>query len=152
ILYVAGKLTVKGGTNRIVEYFGPGARTLSATGKGTVTNMGAEIGATTSVFPYDENGEAYLRATDRGQIADIARRYMHLLASDPEVEANPEKFYDEIIELNLSELEPHINGPFTPDLARPVSQLAADARANNYPDQIAVTLVGSCTNSSYEDI
>ncbi len=152
ILHVAGKLTVKGGTNRIVEYFGPGAATLSTTGKGTITNMGAEIGATTSVFPYDDNADAYLRATERAGIADVARNYHHLFANDPEVDANPEKFYDEIIDLNLSELEPLINGPFTPDLARPVSRMAADAKANDYPDTVSVTLVGSCTNSSYEDI
>ena len=152
ILYVAGKLTVKGGTNRIVEYFGPGARTLAATGKATITNMGAEIGATTSIFPYDENSEAYLRATDRGGIADVAARYKHLFASDPEVEQDPARFYDEIIEINLSELPPLIVGPFTPDLVRPVSELAEDAAAHGYPDTISATLVGSCTNSSYEDI
>src|SRR5205823_10410410 len=112
ILYVAGKLTVKGGTNRIVEYFGPGAKSLSTTGKGTITNMGAEIGATTSVFPYDANADAYLRATDRSAIADIAAKYAHLFANDAEVDLNPGEYYDEIIELNLSELEPLINGPF----------------------------------------
>src|SRR5207249_136015 len=136
ILWVAGKLTVKGGTNRIVEYFGPGARSLSTTGKGTVTNMGAEIGATTSIFPYDENADAYLRATNRVAIADLAKNYLHLFANDPEVDANPSPFYDEVLELNLSELEPHINGPFTPDLARPVSRLAEDAVENNYPDNV----------------
>ena len=152
ILWVAGKLTVKGGTNRIVEYFGSGARSLSTTGKGTVTNMGAEIGATTSVFPYDEQADRYLRATDRAAIADVAARYTHLFENDPEVEQNPQAYYDEVLELNLSELEPHINGPFTPDLARPVSRLAEDAIAHDYPDHVAVTLIGSCTNSSYEDI
>lgn len=152
ILYVADKLTVKGGTNRIVEYFGPGAKTMSLTGKATVTNMGAEIGATTSVFPYDDNADAYLRATNRAAIADVAANYRHLFANDPEVDAEPSKFYDEVIELNLSELEPLINGPFTPDLARPVSRMKEDAKANDYPDTVSVTLVGSCTNSSYEDI
>lgn len=152
ILYVAGQLTVKGGTNRIVEYFGPGARTLAATGKATITNMGAEIGATTSIFPYDENSEAYLRATDRGGIADVAAQYKHLFASDPEVEADPARFYDDIIEINLSELPPLIVGPFTPDLVRPVSELPDDAVAHGYPETISAALVGSCTNSSYEDI
>ncbi len=152
ILYVAGQLTVKGGTNRIVEYFGPGAATLAATGKATITNMGAEIGATTSIFPYDANSEAYLRATDRGGIADVAARYRHLFVSDPEVEADPARFYDEVIEINLSELPPLIVGPFTPDLVRPVSELDVDAAAHGYPETISAALVGSCTNSSYEDI
>lgn len=152
ILYVAGRLTVKGGTNRIVEYFGPGTRALSATGKATITNMGAEIGATTSIFPYDENGDAYLRATERGSIADLAKSYPELFAADEDIERIPERFFDEIIELDLSRLEPHINGPFTPDLARPVSRLKGDAAKFNYPRKIAATLVGSCTNSSYEDM
>jgi aconitate hydratase len=152
ILYVAGKLTVKGGTNRIIEYFGPGCASLSTTGKATITNMGAEIGATTSVFPYDENAVKYLRATERGAIADLANTHSELLSADAEVLANPEKYYDEIIEINLSELEPLINGPFTPDLMRPVSQLKKDAVENSYPMEISATLVGSCTNSSYEDI
>lgn len=152
ILEVAGRLTVKGGTNRIIEYFGPGTRTLSATGKATVTNMGAEIGATTSVFPYDDNADAYLRATDRSDIADLAKKYSHLFESDPEIYDSCENYYEQVIEINLSELEPLINGPFTPDLARPVSQLAKDAKENNYPEKISVTLIGSCTNSSYEDI
>ncbi len=152
ILRVAGQLTVKGGTNRIVEYFGPGAQTLPATGKATVTNMGAEIGATTSIFPYDANSEAYLRATDRGALADVAARYMHLLASDPEVEADPARYYDEVLEIDLSQLQPLIVGPFTPDLVRPVSELGEDAVAHGYPDVISAALVGSCTNSSYEDI
>jgi aconitate hydratase len=152
ILHVAGALTVKGGTNRIIEYFGEGCKSLSTTGKATVTNMGAEIGATTSVFPYDMNADAYLRATDRAGIADIASKYNHLLTADADVEAHPENYFDQIIEINLSELEPLINGPFTPDLVHTVSQLAADAIANNYPDKISATLIGSCTNSSYEDI
>jgi len=152
ILWVAGKLTVKGGTNRIVEYFGPGARTLSTTGKATITNMGAEIGATTSIFAFDENAEAYLRATERGELADLALRYRHLVTPDAEIEEHPEEFFDGVLELNLSELEPYINGPFSPDVARPVSRLAVDAREKDYPDEVAVALVGSCTNSSYEDI
>ena len=152
ILWVAGKLTVKGGTNRIVEYFGEGARSLSATGKATITNMGAEIGATTSVFPYDEHGDAYMRATGRADLADVAKNYMHLFASDAEVEQNPDKYYDEVIELNLSDLVPYINGPFTPDLARPISKLPQDAIEHNYVQEISVALIGSCTNSSYEDI
>ncbi|HEX5316289.1 MAG TPA: aconitase family protein, partial [Candidatus Kapabacteria bacterium] len=152
ILHVADKLTVKGGTNRIIEYFGPGCRTLSTTGKGTVTNMGAEIGATTSLFPFDDNGVRYLNATDRKEIAEIAKNYIHLLTADPEVEQDPEKYYDEILEIDLSKLEPFINGPFTPDLARPVSKLASDAKENDYPAKVSATLVGSCTNSSYEDL
>ncbi len=152
ILHVAGKLTVKGGTNRIIEYFGPGCKTLSTTGKATVTNMGAEIGATTSVFPFDENAVKYMNATERGELAEIAKKYQHLLVADPEVEQEPEKYFDEILEINLSELEPLINGPFTPDLARPVSELASDAKKNDYPMTISTTLIGSCTNSSYEDI
>ena len=152
ILHVAGQLTVKGGTNRIIEYFGPGCKTLSTTGKATITNMGAEIGATTSVFPFDENGIRYMNATGRGELAELAKKHLSLLAADPEVEKEPEKYYDEIIEIDLSKLEPLINGPFTPDLARPVSQLAKDAAENDYPQKISVTLVGSCTNSSYEDI
>lgn len=152
ILHVAGRLTVKGGTNRIVEYFGPGTRTLAATGKATVTNMGAEIGATSSIFPYDANSEAYLRATDRGDLADVAARHMALFASDPEVEADPARYYDELIDLDLSELRPLIVGPFTPDLVRPVSELGEDVAAHGYPESISAALVGSCTNSSYEDI
>lgn len=152
ILYVASKLTVKGGTNRVVEYFGPGARSLSTTGKSTITNMGAEIGATTSIFPYDENAAAYLRATERGAIADIAGQNRALLEADPEVEKNPEAYFEEIIDLDLSTLEPLIVGPFTPDLARPVSKLKEDAEKFGYPADISATMVGSCTNSSYEDI
>ncbi|MDP4200562.1 MAG: aconitate hydratase [Bacteroidota bacterium] len=152
ILHVAGKLTVKGGTNRIIEYFGPGCATLSTTGKATVTNMGAEIGATTSVFPFDQNAVHYLNATSREELGQLAIKYAHLLVADPEVEREPEKYFDEILEINLSELEPLINGPFTPDLARPVSQLAKDAKENDYPAKVSVTLVGSCTNSSYEDL
>ncbi|MDL1873734.1 aconitate hydratase [Cytophagia bacterium CHB2] len=152
ILRVAGILTVKGGTNNIVEYFGEGARAISATGKGTITNMGAEIGATTSIFPFDDRMETYLIATGRAEVAKAAKAVAESLVPDPEVLKSPEKFYDQIIEIDLSTLEPYVNGPLTPDLARPVSQLAADAKKNEYPDEIKVALIGSCTNSSYEDI
>jgi aconitate hydratase len=152
ILRVAGILTVKGGTNNIVEYFGEGARAVSATGKGTITNMGAEIGATTSIFPFDDRMETYLIATERAEVAKAARAVAEHLVPDPEVLRSPEEFYDQIIEIDLSTLEPYVNGPLTPDLARPVSQLAADAKKNDYPDEIKVALIGSCTNSSYEDI
>jgi aconitate hydratase len=152
ILRVAGILTVKGGTNNIVEYFGEGAAAISATGKGTITNMGAEIGATTSIFPFDERMETYLIATERAEVAKAAKAVAESLVPDPEVLNSPEKFYDQIIEIDLSTLEPYVNGPLTPDLARPVSQLAADAKKNDYPDEIKVALIGSCTNSSYEDI
>ena len=152
ILYVAMKLTVSGGTNAIIEYFGPGARSISCTGKATITNMGAEVGATCSIFPYDEKMEAYLRTTNREQIADLANKHKGLLVSDPEVEKNPEKYFDRIIEIDLSQLEPYIVGPHTPDLARPISQLAEDVKKNNYLDTISVALIGSCTNSSYEDM
>ncbi|SEJ48759.1 aconitase [Cyclobacterium xiamenense] len=152
ILKVAGILTVKGGTGCIVEYFGEGARSLSATGKGTICNMGAEIGATTSIFGYDEKSEAYLRGTDRSEIADLANEISEHLTGDDEVYASPGEYFDEIIEINLSELEPHINGPFTPDLAWPLSKFAAAVRENNWPQKLEVGLIGSCTNSSYEDI
>ena len=152
ILKVLGILSVKGGTNRVVEYFGPGASQISCTGKATITNMGAELGATTSIFPYDERMEVYLRATDRAPLADLASRHAALLAPDKEVEQDPERFYEKVIEIDLSRLEPHLVGPHTPDLARPVSEIAAAARQNDYPDTISVALVGSCTNSSYEDI
>jgi len=152
ILYVASKLTVSGGTNAILEYFGPGARTISCTGKATITNMGAEIGATCSIFPYDEKMEAYLRATGREKIADVANTHKDSLAADPDVEQHPEKYFDKIIEVDLSKLEPYIVGPHTPDLARPISQLAEDVKKNNYLDTISVALIGSCTNSSYEDM
>ncbi|MFO7822409.1 MAG: aconitate hydratase [Cyclobacterium sp.] len=152
ILKVAGILTVKGGTGCIVEYFGEGARSLSATGKGTICNMGAEIGATTSIFGYDEKSEAYLRGTDRSDVADLANSIREHLTGDPEVYANPEAYFNEIIEINLSELEPHVNGPFTPDLAWPLSKFAAAVKENNWPQKLEVGLIGSCTNSSYEDI
>jgi aconitate hydratase len=152
ILYVASKLTVSGGTNSIIEYFGPGAKSISCTGKATITNMGAEIGATCSVFPYDERMEVYLRATNRDMLADLANKYKDLLTEDTEVEQNPEKYFDKVIRIDLSTLEPHIVGPHTPDLARPISQMADDVKKNNYLDNISVALIGSCTNSSYEDM
>ena len=152
ILYVAGHLTVSGGTNAIIEYFGPGAETISCTGKATITNMGAEIGATCSIFPYDEKMETYLRATGRSEIADLANNHLDLLTEDEDVEKNPTKYFDRVIEINLSKLEPHIVGPHTPDLARPISQLAGDTKKNNYVNDISVALIGSCTNSSYEDM
>src|SRR5574341_355861 len=152
ILYVASKLTVSGGTNSIIEYFGPGAKSISCTGKATITNMGAEIGATCSVFPYDERMDAYLRATGRSELADLANMHKELLTEDPEVEKNSAKFFDQLIEIDLSSLEPHIVGPHTPDLARPVSKMAEDVGKNNYLDIISVALIGSCTNSSYEDM
>jgi len=152
ILKVAKELTVSGGTNSIVEYFGPGTKSISCTGKATITNMGAEIGATCSIFPYDERMETYLKYTNRGDIAELANQNKELLVADPEVEANPENFFDKIIEINLSTLEPHIVGPHTPDLARTISKLADDVKSNDYVDPISVALIGSCTNSSYEDM
>ena len=152
ILKVAGILTVKGGTGAIVEYFGEGARFLSATGKGTICNMGAEIGATTSIFGFDEKSAAYLSGTGRADIAQLATGIADHLTGDPEVYANPENYFDQIIEINLSELEPHVNGPFTPDLAWPISKFAAAVKENAWPAKLDVGLIGSCTNSSYEDI
>jgi aconitate hydratase len=152
ILKVAGILTVKGGTNAIVEYFGEGATSMSCTGKGTICNMGAEIGATTSTFGYDESMSRYLKATGRAEVADAADKIKEYLTGDAEVYANPEKYFDRVIEINLSELEPHLNGPFTPDLATPVSQMKEAAAKNNWPTKVEVGLIGSCTNSSYEDI
>lgn len=152
ILKVAGVLTVKGGTGCIVEYFGEGAQSLSATGKATICNMGAEIGATTSIFGYDEKSEAYLRGTKRSDVADLADEVREHLTGDPEVYANPEAYFDQVIEINLSELEPHINGPYTPDLAWPISKFAEAVREHNWPAKLEVGLIGSCTNSSYEDI
>ena len=152
ILYICGKLTVKGGTNKIVEYFGPGAETISATGKGTITNMGAELGATTSVFPFDQKMVAYLNITERADIAKLAEENKAMLMADPEVYQSPEKYYDEIVEIDLSALEPYVVGPHSPDLARPISKLAAEAKEKGYPVELKATLLGSCTNSSYEDI
>ena len=152
ILKVAEILTVKGATNSIVEYFGEGAKSISTTGKATITNMGAEIGATCSIFDFDEKGIEYLISTDRKDIAKLAKENMNLLISDEEVYKNPKKYFDQLIEINLDTLEPHVVGPHTPDLARPISQLKSDADINNYPIEISNALVGSCTNSSYEDI
>ena len=152
ILKVAGILTVKGGTGAIIEYFGEGTKSISCTGKGTICNMGAEIGATTSVFPFDSRMADYLRATERADIASLAEGVAEFLVADKEVGASPEKFYDRVIEINLSELEPHVNGPFTPDLAWPISKFAEAVKKNNYHEELKVALIGSCTNSSYEDI
>jgi aconitate hydratase len=154
ILYVAGALTVSGGTNAIVEYIGPGARTISATGKATITNMGAELGATTSMFPADEHMALYLRATGRGGLVPLMEKNMDLLQPDPEVEADPEKYYDRVVRLDLSTLEPHVVGPHSPDRARPISKLAAEVSdaGNKFIDRISSALIGSCTNSSYEDM
>src|SRR5690554_5560822 len=152
ILKVAGILTVKGGTGAIVEYFGPGAKNLSCTGKGTICNMGAEIGATTSTFGYDDSMERYLRATDRNEIADEANKIREYLTGDDEVYANPETYFDQVIEIDLNTLRPHLNGPFTPDLATPVGELGEKARKNDWPIKVDWGLIGSCTNSSYEDL
>ncbi len=152
ILKVAGILTVKGGTGAIVEYFGDGASSISCTGKGTICNMGAEIGATTSLFPYDEKMSSYLKSTNRSDVAALADTIMDNLTADKEVLENPGKYFDSVIEINLNELEPHLNGPFTPDKAWPISKLKEAVKENNYPDKIKVALIGSCTNSSYEDI
>jgi len=152
ILKVAGLLTVKGGTGAIIEYFGEGAESLSATGKGTICNMGAEVGATNSNFPYDEAMERYLRATGRDDVADAANEIKDYLRSDPEVYENPEKYYDQVIEINLDELEPYLNGPFTPDKDTPVSKMKEVARENDWPLKVEWGLIGSCTNSSYEDL
>lgn len=152
ILKVAGILTVKGGTGAIVEYFGEGARSLSCTGKGTICNMGAEIGATTSTFGYDEKMSEYLRGTKRAEVADLADQYAEHLRADDGVYDEPEKYFDQVIEIDLSELEPHINGPFTPDLATPISEFAEAVKKNGWPQKLEVGLIGSCTNSSYEDL
>ncbi|HXJ81519.1 MAG TPA: aconitate hydratase [Candidatus Methylomirabilis sp.] len=154
ILKLAGELTVSGGTNAIIEYFGPGTRSISATGKATITNMGAELGATTSIFPYDERMARYLAATGRGELAKLADRYAHLLAADAEVLARPRDYFDRLVEIDLSALEPHIVGPHSPDRARPISRLAAEVKeaSNKFVDAISTALIGSCTNSSYEDM
>ena len=152
ILKVAGILTVKGGTGAILEYFGPGARSLSCTGKGTICNMGAEVGATNSTFGYDEHMSAYLKATNRAEVAELADTIADYLTGDPEVYADPETYFDQVVEINLDELEPHLNGPFTPDLATPISKMKETAEANGWPTKVEVGLIGSCTNSSYEDI
>jgi len=152
ILKLLGLLTVKGGTNAVVEYFGPGAAALSCTGKATITNMGAELGATTSVFPYDARMAAYLKATRRADLADLADANIDLLTADPEVAADPESFYDQVVEIDLATLEPHLVGPHSPDIAHPVGRMAADVEAEGYPPELSAALIGSCTNSSYEDI
>ena len=152
ILKLAGILTVKGGTNAVIEYFGEGVESLSATGKGTICNMGAEVGATTSIFPFDAKSAEYLKATGRSSVAELALKNAAHLQADAEVVANPELYYDRLIEINLSELEPYINGPFTPDLAYPISEFAKAVREKGYPQKMEVGLIGSCTNSSYEDL
>ncbi len=152
ILYLCGLMTVAGGTNRVIEYLGPGVQSISCTGKATACNMGAELGATGSVFPFDRRMDLYLRGTSREAQADLAQANAAILTADPEVEADPHRFFDEVIEIDLSTLEPHVVGPHTPDLARPVSKLGEDVAREGYPDHISVALIGSCTNSSYEDI
>ncbi|MCF6268706.1 MAG: aconitate hydratase [Melioribacteraceae bacterium] len=152
ILKVAGELTVKGGTGAIVEYFGEGTKSISATGKGTICNMGAEIGATTSLFPFDEKMAAYLKKTGRDDVAELANRNADILKADNEVYENPEKYYDQILEINLTELEPHLNGPFSPDRAWTLSKMKTATKENDFPEELSVALIGSCTNSSYEDI
>ncbi len=152
ILKLAGILTVSGGTGCIIEYFGPGTKSISCTGKATITNMGAELGATTSVFPYDDHMFKYLYATGREEIAQEANKYVKYLTADPEIESSPDKFFDRVVEIDLDKLEPFIVGPHTPDLARPVSQLANDVKEQSYPEQLRYALIGSCTNSSYEDM
>ena len=152
ILKVAGILTVKGGTGAIIEYFGPGAKSMSCTGKGTICNMGAEVGATTSTFGYDESMERYLRSTDRSDIADAANEVKEYLTADPEVYESPEKYFDQVIEINLSELMPHVNGPFSPDIATPINEMSAKSKENDWPIKVEWGLIGSCTNSSYEDL
>ncbi len=152
ILKLLGIMTVKGGTNKIVEYFGEGAASISCTGKGTITNMGAELGATTSLFAFDESMARYLGATRRADLAELAKKYLHLVTPDAEVLKDPSKYYDEVIEIDLSTLEPHVVGPHTPDLARPISKLKAEVKEKGYSNQLTAALIGSCTNSSYEDI
>ena len=152
IIYLAGVLTVAGGTNAIIEYFGPGVNSISCTGKATITNMGAELGATGDVFPFDERMATYLKATNRVELAELAERYKHLLISDPEVEQDPSQYYDRIVEIDLSTLEPQITGPHSPDRARPISAMAKEVKEEGFPDKLSVALVGSCTNSSYEDM
>ncbi len=152
ILKLAGILTVAGGTGAIIEYFGPGTKSISCTGKGTITNMGAELGATTSIFPFDERMSKYLRATRRGEIAELAEKYSEYLVADPEVETDPKTYFDQIVDIDLDTLEPYVVGPHSPDLARPISKLAAEVKAKGYPEKLRYALIGSCTNSSYEDM
>ncbi len=152
ILKLCGLLTTKGGTNKIVEYFGEGAESISATGKGTITNMGAELGATTSIFPFDDRIARYLRATERAAVADLAEQYREFLMADPDVLANPQKYYDEVVEIDLTTLEPHVVGPHSPDKARSLSEFAAEVKKEGWPERLSAALIGSCTNSSYEDL
>src|SRR5262249_25122023 len=154
ILWVAGQLSASGATNAIVEYIGPGARTLGATGKATIANMGAELGATTSLFPCDDAIADYLRATGRAELAEVAMRHRALLQPDPEVEADPGDWYDRVLELDLCALEPHVVGPHAPDRARPLSAFAREVAdpASGFVDEVAAALIGSCTNSSYQDM
>ena len=152
IIYLAGVLTVAGGTNAIIEYFGPGVSSISCTGKATITNMGAELGATGDVFPFDERMATYLKSTRRPELAELAEKYKHLLTSDPEVEKDPAQYYDRIVEIDLSKLEPQITGPHSPDRARSISAMAKEVKEEGFPDKVSVALVGSCTNSSYEDM
>jgi len=152
ILKLAGILTVAGGTGAIIEYFGPGTKSISCTGKGTITNMGAELGATTSVFPFDERMSKYLKATRRAEVANLAEQYAEFLKADPEVESDPKTYFDRIVEIDLDTLEPYIVGPHSPDVARPISKLAEDVKSHGYPDKFRYALIGSCTNSSYEDM
>ena len=152
IIYLAGVLTVAGGTNAIIEYFGPGVSSISCTGKATITNMGAELGATGDVFPFDERMATYLKSTRRPELAELAEKYKHLLTSDPEVERDPAQYYDRIVEIDLSKLEPQITGPHSPDRARPISAMAKEVKEEGFPDKVSAALVGSCTNSSYEDM
>ena len=152
ILKLLGILTTSGGTNRVIEYFGPGTGSLSCTGRATITNMGAELGATSSIFPYDRRMATYLRATDRGDLASLADHAVDLVTADEETDREPAQFYEDVIEIDLTDLEPHVVGPHRPDLARPISELAADVEVNGYPDKLSAALIGSCTNSSYEDV
>jgi aconitate hydratase len=152
ILKLAGILTVSGGTGAIIEYFGPGTQSISCTGKGTITNMGAELGATTSIFPFDDRMDKYLRATKRAAVADLAQKYAEFLRADPEIASEPKKYFDQIIEIDLDTLEPYVVGPHSPDVARPISQLADDVKGKGYPEKLRYALIGSCTNSSYEDM
>src|SRR5437899_1935615 len=152
ITYLCTLLTVKGGTNKVIEYFGPGAESISATGKGTICNMGAELGATTSIFPFDARMAAYLRATERAEVAALAEDARQHLVADPEVVDDPKRFYDELIEIDLDQLEPQVVGPHSPDRGRPIGKLGAEVRENGWPAKITNCLIGSCTNSSYEDM
>ena len=152
ILFLAKKMKVSGGTNSIIEYFGPGTNSISCTGKATITNMGAEIGATCSIFPYDERMVIYMQATDRQKVVELANQNRYLLVADKEIEQSPDKYFDQIIEINLSLLQPYVTGPHTPDLSRSISKTSSDIKDNNYTNMLSSALIGSCTNSSYEDM